>query len=85
MYSPQEINEILSKVNQQQDDGIKYKKFEKLGIHSYCNSKNNHIQYTCELCKKNLISSHLLDLHVSENHDSFFELQKAKKPSVSKT
>lgn len=82
MYSADEIRAILLRQSQQNED-LKYEKFEKLGIHSIVNLTNNNINYTCEFCKKNLLSSHLLDLHVSENHDSFFELQKSRKASVS--
>ncbi|CAG9808903.1 unnamed protein product [Chironomus riparius] len=80
MYSRDEIIEILLRQSLQNED-IKYEKFEKLGIHPVINLTSNNINYTCEFCKKNLLSSHLLDLHVSENHDSFFELQKSRKPS----
>ncbi|CAO1423422.1 unnamed protein product [Diamesa hyperborea] len=36
--------------------------------------------YSCNQCKKSLPSAHLLDLHISETHDSFFALLKLKKP-----
>lgn len=83
MYSADEIREILLRKSQKNEE-VKYEKFEKLGIHSIINLTSHNINYTCEFCKKNLLSSHLLDLHVSENHDTFFELQKSRKPSVSK-
>lgn len=39
----------------------------------------NH-RYTCIICRKLLQSAHLLDLHVSETHDNFFEASCVKKP-----
>ncbi|XP_070507741.1 protein lethal(2)k10201 [Chironomus tepperi] len=80
MYSADEIREILLRQSQRNEE-IKFEKFEKLGIHEIINLTNNSISYTCEFCKKNLMSSHHLDLHVSENHDTFFELRKNMIPS----
>ena len=45
---------------------------------THYNAKHRH---TCSQCKKCLPSPHLLDLHLSENHDSYFQLLAAKKPS----
>lgn len=81
MYTADEIREILLKHSQQNEE-VKYEKFEKLGIHQLINLTSHNIIYTCEFCKKNLLSSHLLDLHVSENHDTFFEIQKSRKALV---
>ncbi|KAL7302046.1 hypothetical protein TKK_0005279 [Trichogramma kaykai] len=36
--------------------------------------------YKCSTCNKSRPSSHLLDLHIQENHDSFFQVQAEKKP-----
>lgn len=82
MYSQEELREILRKLSQQKDE-VKFEKFEKLGIHTVIKA-NNSANFTCATCKKNLLSNHLLDLHVAEHHDSFFEIQSSKKPSVSK-
>ena len=45
---------------------------------THYNSKHRH---SCGTCKKNLPSAHLLDLHIQENHDSYFKLLSGKKPS----
>ena len=37
--------------------------------------------FACSVCQKSLPSSHLLGLHISENHDSFFDVLSKKKPS----
>lgn len=41
---------------------------------------NTAHRYICVVCRKTLPSPHLLDLHVSETHDSFFSVQAEKKP-----
>lgn len=46
------------------------------------NHYNASHRYTCARCKKVLPSPHLLDLHVQENHDSFFAVLSERKPSV---
>lgn len=92
LYSPTEIHEILIKLSQEPQIEVKYSKFQRLGIEvlvnnkksSESNEKEDGQQYTCSVCRKKLISVHLLDLHVSENHDSYFDVQKLKKPMVSK-
>lgn len=38
-------------------------------------------RYTCKECRKNLPSAHLLDLHIIETHDTYFQLLSARKPS----
>jgi hypothetical protein len=45
---------------------------------AHYNARHRH---SCNTCKKSLPSAHLLDLHVAENHDSYFQLLSAKKPS----
>ena len=45
---------------------------------THYNAKHRH---ACSQCKKCLPSAHLLDLHLSETHDSYFQLLSAKKPS----
>jgi len=37
-------------------------------------------KYVCGTCRKQLPSPHLLDLHVSETHDSYFAVLAEKKP-----
>lgn len=38
-------------------------------------------KHNCSVCKKSLPSYHLLELHIQENHDSFFSILSEKKPS----
>ena len=45
---------------------------------AHYNSKHRH---ACGTCKKSLPSAHLLDLHIQETHDSYFQLLSGKKPS----
>ncbi|XP_055716766.1 protein lethal(2)k10201 [Phlebotomus papatasi] len=56
-------------------------KFENL--ENYENHYNSLHRYTCAECRKSFPSSHLLDLHVSENHDSFFLVSTKKRPMYS--
>lgn len=54
------------------------KEFETIfGYESHYNSSHRHL---CNECHKNLPSAHLLDLHLSETHDSFFAVQSKTKP-----
>lgn len=39
-------------------------------------------RFVCDTCHKKLPSSHLLDLHVAENHDSYFAALAERKPMV---
>ncbi|XP_067007001.1 zinc finger protein 511 [Anabrus simplex] len=41
---------------------------------------NGRHRFPCVECKKQLPSAHLLDLHLSETHDSFFLAQAERKP-----
>lgn len=41
---------------------------------------NNH-RHRCSLCHKDLPTSRLLDIHISERHDSFFAVLAARQPS----
>ncbi|KAK9504444.1 hypothetical protein O3M35_010772 [Rhynocoris fuscipes] len=41
---------------------------------------NSCHRYSCSMCKKHLPSPHLLDLHLSETHDSFFKAAAERKP-----
>lgn len=43
---------------------------------------NTSHRYVCGTCHKRLPSPHLLDLHISETHDSYFEALAEKKPMV---
>lgn len=92
IYSPSEIEEILVRLSQEVPKEVNFLKFQRKGI--LVNKKEFSVdlpknevaddgqQYFCSVCKKKLISAHLLDLHVSENHDSFFAIQKLKSASV---
>lgn len=93
LYTATELQEILVKLSQEPQTEVNYLKFQRLGIlvkedeeesksPAEC-EKNYGPQYSCSVCRKKLISAHLLDLHVSENHDSYFDIQKLKKPMVS--
>lgn len=44
---------------------------------------NTYHKYKCSFCKKNLPSNHLLDLHILEVHDTYFQLLAEKSPAVS--
>uniref|UniRef100_A0A1B6L1Q9 C2H2-type domain-containing protein n=1 Tax=Graphocephala atropunctata TaxID=36148 RepID=A0A1B6L1Q9_9HEMI len=44
-------------------------------LHYNCRHRN-----ICSQCRKPLLSAHLLDLHISESHDSFFAAQAERKP-----
>lgn len=48
-----------------------------------CHYNSLH-RYSCGECKKTLPNAHLLDLHLSESHDSYFAAQVAagKRPMV---
>lgn len=92
LYSASELHEILVKLSQEPQIEVKYLKFQRLGIllkdeekskGPAESEKDDGAQYSCSVCRKKLISAHLLDLHVSENHDSYFDIQKLKKPMVS--
>lgn len=90
-YSPSEINEILLRLAQQPASEINFINFERLGIFvdlevdsSPKDDEDVGQLYVCLVCRKKVVSAHLLDLHVAENHDSYFDLQKDKKPMVSK-
>ncbi|CAH0713984.1 unnamed protein product, partial [Brenthis ino] len=47
------------------------------------NHYNASHRFACSQCKKCLPSPHLLDLHLQEQHDSFFSVLAAKRPSYS--
>ncbi|CAH2094080.1 unnamed protein product [Euphydryas editha] len=57
--------------------------FTVTSILDYENHYNSSHRYSCSQCKKVLLSPHLLDLHIQEQHDSFFAVMAAKKPSYS--
>jgi hypothetical protein len=89
VYSPLELHEVLIKLSQDVFD-VKYLKFPRLGVFVKQEEKSSESddkseerrQYQCAECKKKLISSHLLDLHLLETHDSYFDVQKLKVPMV---
>lgn len=91
-YSESELKDILVRLSQESSN-VRFIKFERLGVKPELVSEDNNdssvrdVQneatlYDCSVCKKKLISAHLLDLHVAEYHDSYFELEKDKKPMV---
>ncbi|XP_058831373.1 protein lethal(2)k10201 [Topomyia yanbarensis] len=51
-------------------------------VQDYESHYNSQHRYTCGECKKTLPSGHLLDLHLSETHDSYFaaQVQSGKRP-----
>lgn len=49
-------------------------------VSAYQSHYNAIHRYFCNECKKNLPTPHLLDLHISESHDSFFAAQSERKP-----
>uniref|UniRef100_A0AAG5DSW1 C2H2-type domain-containing protein n=1 Tax=Anopheles atroparvus TaxID=41427 RepID=A0AAG5DSW1_ANOAO len=53
-----------------------------LSVLDYESHYNAQHRYTCAECKKTLPNAHLLDLHLSETHDSYFaaQVQSGKKP-----
>lgn len=93
-YSPSEIKEILIKLSQEPPGAARFVDFVRLGVEMPNEADSREVdeqtvldserqRYACSVCKKKLESAHLLDLHVAENHDSYFELQKDRKPMVS--
>lgn len=90
-YEPEEVYGILTALSEAPLSVIKYKKFERLGVvmtekdGPEKDNSNYPILHICSVCRKVLPSSHLLDLHFAERHDSFFEVQKDKKPMVSQS
>lgn len=51
-------------------------------VFAYENHYNAFHRYLCSQCRKQLPSAHLLDLHLSEKHDSYFAAQAERKPMV---
>jgi len=51
-------------------------------LHEFEGHYNSNHKYVCGTCRKRLPSPHLLDLHVSETHDSYFAALAEKKPMV---
>jgi len=45
---------------------------------SHYNAVHRH---SCAICRKSLPSPHLLEIHIQENHDSFFSILAERKPS----
>jgi hypothetical protein len=82
-YTRDELQAIVLRLANESSE-VKHVKHEKLGV-LFTPQKSSKISdlYSCGSCKKSFISSHLLNLHVAEHHDTFFQLQKDRKPSVS--
>lgn len=89
VYSTSEVKEIFIKLSQQPASEARFIKFERLGISVNLEEASvvttDSLLYICSVCSKRLASAHLLDLHVTEHHDSYFDIQKEKKPMVSQT
>ena len=85
VYTQLEIKDILIKLTKEPPK-LRFIKFERLGVlidtEPVIDDNESSLLYACSVCKKNFISAHLLDLHVTENHDSYFQLAKDKKPMV---
>lgn len=92
-YSPSELREIFTKLSKERPKKVELIKFERLGVLVESNDSEeggkardvqaDSLTLACSVCNKILMTPHLLDLHVSENHDSYFDIQKDKKPMVS--
>jgi len=52
-------------------------------LQEYSNHYNRRHMYVCGTCKKSLPTSHILELHVLELHDTYFAMSVPKKPMVS--
>ncbi|XP_065083824.1 protein lethal(2)k10201 [Ochlerotatus camptorhynchus] len=54
-------------------------------VQDYESHYNSMHRYSCGECKKTLPNAHLLDLHLSESHDSYFaaQVQSGKRPMFS--
>jgi len=61
-----------------QAPGCKAKFKQLIDSEAHYNAKHRH---SCQECKKNLPSAHLLDLHIAESHDTYFSLMSVKKAS----
>lgn len=92
-YTTDEIERILSELAQEQDSSVenvkKFAPFRKLGVDVNCEesyeddsaSKSDYgSSFTCSACKKVLMSAHLLELHILEHHDSYFNVVKDSQP-----
>jgi len=49
-------------------------------VYAYQTHYNSLHRHLCQFCKKSLPSDHLLDLHISEQHDSYFAVQAKNQP-----
>ena len=54
-----------------QAPGCKAKFKQLIDSEAHYNAKHRH---SCQECKKNLPSAHLLDLHIAESHDTYFSV-----------
>lgn len=88
LYSALEIKDILLQMSKEPpSQKVKFIQFERLGVKPNPINEDHAGQeevllHVCSVCKKILMSAHLLELHVVEQHDSYFDLQKDKKPMV---
>lgn len=86
LYSQEETVLIFKRCAAAPPSDIKFKKFERLGVlmskdEPAANEEGVQAN-SCSVCRKVLPSAHLLDLHISENHDNYFEVKKEKQPMV---
>lgn len=49
-------------------------------VSGYEHHYNSHHRFICSFCRKTEPNEHLLDLHISEKHDSYFAVQAERKP-----
>ena len=76
-----DLEELLHKDHEEfscQVPGCQAKFKQLIDNESHYNAKHRH---SCSTCRKNLPSAHLLDLHISETHDTYFQLMAMKKAS----
>ncbi|XP_062563146.1 protein lethal(2)k10201 [Armigeres subalbatus] len=87
---------VLSDLPQQADnDGLQAEsrivcnvpdcRYSSASVQDYESHYNSQHRYSCGECKKTLPNAHLLDLHLSEMHDSYFaaQVQSGKRPMFS--
>ncbi|XP_053670109.1 protein lethal(2)k10201 [Anopheles nili] len=69
---------VLSESNPEENDiscNVPDCNFFCLSVVEYEFHYNSQHRYTCAQCKKSLPNAHLLDIHLSETHDSYFAAQ----------
>nr|XP_019932013.2 protein lethal(2)k10201-like [Aedes albopictus] len=87
---------VLSEIPQKDDDqedqnetkivcNVPDCRYSSSSVGDYESHYNSQHRYSCAECKKTLPNAHLLDLHLSETHDSYFaaQVQSGKRPMFS--